>query len=281
VPSESGCCRFLNCEPGGPGEPSAPGEPEISYCTSLSFGEDIMAYGEGLEMHPAVREVTRYVSEQVLHECPADPITLTLDPPGCSSATLRWESPATCASEYDLRTSTAPISANNFDQAARLETSSPLPAGATETYEVGLTDCLTRHYFAVRWHDPICGWAVISNIVSARKPCPPGGCDEPEFTAAPVIRTLALSAPAPNPSGGRFSLDFALPADAPGASFDLAVYDLAGRRVRTIDGGPVRAGRHTASLDARESDGRRLDPGVYFVRLTLGDRRVSRVLVIR
>lgn len=256
--------------------------PPNYVCNDLGFYEDVMAYGDGLEMHPAVREITRWGAERSLEPpAPNGPIQLVVGPGACASVTLQWTSPSAHAHEYDLRVSTSPITALNFESAVRLETQAPLPAGSAESYEVGLGACSARHYFAVKWRLSTLGWRSMSNTVNARTPCPPGGCDEPEFTAAPVMRTLALSAPAPNPSGGRFSLDFALPADAPGASFDLAVYDLAGRRVRTIDGGPVRAGRHTASLDARESDGRRLDPGVYFVRLTLGDRRVSRVLVIR
>lgn len=73
------------------------------------------------------------------------------------------------------------------------------------------------------------------------------------------IAALDLSAPAPNPFRARTSLRFAL---GRASNVDLGLYDVSGRRLRTVAHGRLPAGSHTATL---ESSG--LDAGVYFARL--------------
>ncbi|MBM4119035.1 hypothetical protein FJ251_15135, partial [bacterium] len=60
----------------------------------------------------------------------------------------------------------------------------------------------------------------------------------------------------------------------------LEVYDLAGRRVRTLVDGPLPAAQHEAIWDGADAAGRRLASGVYFVRLVAGDYRASEKLVL-
>jgi hypothetical protein len=94
------------------------------------------------------------------------------------------------------------------------------------------------------------------------------GCAEPpcDVLAAPPASggSARLDAARPNPFVERTSLRFTVAAEGP---VDLAVYDLAGRRVRTLVRGVVAAGPHDAAWDGRDEAGRRLAAGVYFCRL--------------
>jgi YVTN family beta-propeller protein len=79
---------------------------------------------------------------------------------------------------------------------------------------------------------------------------------------------------APNPFVERAAIEYRL--ETAGEA-TLAVHDVAGRHVVTLAFGPAAAGRHVAVWDGRDSQGVRMAPGVYFVRLAAGDE----ALVIR
>ncbi|MGH2570624.1 MAG: FlgD immunoglobulin-like domain containing protein, partial [bacterium] len=65
-------------------------------------------------------------------------------------------------------------------------------------------------------------------------------------------------------------------------SVDLAigVYDLAGRLVRRLHDGPVGSGTTPFAWDGRDSEGRRVAAGMYFVRAT-GGRQVETAKSVR
>lgn len=94
--------------------------------------------------------------------------------------------------------------------------------------------------------------------------------------AAGARRTLALSAPAPNPAGGEVGVTFTLP--EPGEAM-LEVFDLVGRRVRRLASGPFAAGEHAVRWDGRDASGRPAGPGLYFIRLETGGGTLARRLV--
>ncbi len=96
----------------------------------------------------------------------------------------------------------------------------------------------------------------------------------------PVPRQIELAAPAPNPALGRTRLAYGVPAARAGESFELAVYDLSGRRVRTLGQGRAAPGRYSATWDLRDASGSPAAAGVYFARLTLGSEVRSRKLVV-
>ena len=80
----------------------------------------------------------------------------------------------------------------------------------------------------------------------------------------------------PNPARGETALEFTLPA---GATIELVIFDLAGRRVREIARGPQAAGTHRLRWDGRDARGRTVPPGVYLGRLrALGSTGVVRLL---
>ena len=70
---------------------------------------------------------------------------------------------------------------------------------------------------------------------------------------------------APNPSAGPLHLSYDVPGG--GGSVALRVFDVGGRRVRTLVETTESAGRHVAVWDGRDDGIRPVSPGVYFVRL--------------
>jgi len=84
---------------------------------------------------------------------------------------------------------------------------------------------------------------------------------------------LRLTPPSPNPVRQAAAFRFGVQ-DA--RSTTVAVYDVLGRKVKTLYGGTPSAGQmQTVRLDAR-----RLPSGVYFVRLTAGDRTETRKFTV-
>jgi subtilisin family serine protease len=88
---------------------------------------------------------------------------------------------------------------------------------------------------------------------------------------------LALGAGRPNPFHGATLIPFATPRDAQAR---LLVFDLAGRRVKTLHDGFLRAGVHHRSWNGTTDDGRRAASGVYFCRLELEGRAMARKLIM-
>jgi hypothetical protein len=90
---------------------------------------------------------------------------------------------------------------------------------------------------------------------------------------------LAVAGAAPNPASGATRLRWSL--GAPGR-VRLAIYDVGGRRVRTLVDGARGAGAGEAPWDLLDEDGRAVAPGVYWARFeAAGLARTSRVAVVR
>jgi hypothetical protein len=89
------------------------------------------------------------------------------------------------------------------------------------------------------------------------------GVDVP--AAAPSANRLVSAAP--NPFNPRTTITFALAQDGP---CELALFDLQGRRVRTLVSGHRAAGTLTEVWDGEDDRGRRAASGVYLARLQAG-----------
>lgn len=82
--------------------------------------------------------------------------------------------------------------------------------------------------------------------------------------SAPAIPAVAaFAAPIPNPGRGamRFRLDLPAAADA-----RVVLYDVSGRRIRTLVAGELPAGSHAVAWDGRDDGGRTVGAGVYLAR---------------
>ena len=115
---------------------------------------------------------------------------------------------------------------------------------------------------------------VIDDFQFTPWPAPVVAVDEP----APS-RHLALSLASSNPASGGVTLRCAIP--RPGSA-RLDVFDVAGRRVRTMSAGPLGPGAHELGWDGRGDSGARLPEGVYLLRLECaGQRATARVVLLR
>ncbi|MBZ0269716.1 T9SS type A sorting domain-containing protein, partial [bacterium] len=90
---------------------------------------------------------------------------------------------------------------------------------------------------------------------------------------------LRLMPPSPNPVRDRTSISYTLPT---AATARLALFDVNGRRVRTLVDRPLAAGSHSAEWDGRDDAGNSVAAGAYFARLTAGaEMRTTKVLRVR
>jgi len=84
---------------------------------------------------------------------------------------------------------------------------------------------------------------------------------------------VELSAPRPNPARGYVTFGFHLPTKA---DVLLGVYDLTGRRIRTLLSGQRQAGSHAVTWDGSTDAGPTAPSGVYFARLLVDGKRAGR-----
>jgi hypothetical protein len=100
----------------------------------------------------------------------------------------------------------------------------------------------------------------------------PTAVDESATTLA-----LRLDAPAPNPTAGATTVRFALPR---ATRADVGLFDLAGRRVRTLVSATLTAGEHAVRWDGRDAAGASMTAGLYYVRLRADGTVRTRCLVL-
>jgi YVTN family beta-propeller protein len=103
-----------------------------------------------------------------------------------------------------------------------------------------------------------------ANVVAVQAQMTSVGTGIPE--AGPPVSSIALSCH-PNPFGPRTAVSYFLPEPR---TVELAVYDVSGRKVATLESGHRGAGEHTVRWDGANSRGRPAATGIYFVRLTAG-----------
>ena len=117
---------------------------------------------------------------------------------------------------------------------------------------------------------------------------PTNGWNEADLRTAGATMGIALAgapraaelleAPRPNPFASAAEIAYTLPASGP---VRLAVYDVTGREHAVLVDAVQPAGRRTVTWDGRGARGSSTRPaGVYFVRLTFGDRVETQKLVL-
>ncbi|MBF8294191.1 MAG: hypothetical protein HW389_736 [Bacteroidetes bacterium] len=88
---------------------------------------------------------------------------------------------------------------------------------------------------------------------------------------------FALSQNFPNPFNPSTQIRFTIPHEG---QVKLSVFDLLGREAKVLYHGFLPAGEHTVAWDGRNASGESAPSGVYFYRLTHGDRQVTRKLLL-
>ena len=82
---------------------------------------------------------------------------------------------------------------------------------------------------------------------------------------------------APNPSANRSVLQFALGSPQP---VEIGLYDVKGRRLRTLVSGMQAAGTHRIAFELRTESGRELASGLYLLRVVASGRTTVRRLTV-
>jgi subtilisin family serine protease len=81
----------------------------------------------------------------------------------------------------------------------------------------------------------------------------------------------------PNPFAASTDIRYTIPERN---DLDLAVFDITGRRVRTLVAGSVESGQYHVSWDGRDGAGERVAPGIYFYRLAGSGVDETRKMVV-
>jgi hypothetical protein len=200
-----------------------------------------------------------------------------------------WTSPN--ALNVEVRYATSAITNCSYSSANSAGTMSADPGHLQQLYISGLTQGHT-YYFAVKSQDPNYNWSAISNDPSGTTPTYGSSCNYnllcsgDGFRAKPApsepVADLRydLSRPVPNPAGDRSLIGYSIPAGLMGETLDLAIFDVAGRRITTLAHGTAQPGRFEAQWDLRGEGGQRARPGMFFVRLRVGASQLNRTIVV-
>jgi flagellar hook assembly protein FlgD len=93
------------------------------------------------------------------------------------------------------------------------------------------------------------------------------------------VTSFGLDAPYPNPFNSEVVIRFSLP-QATAAS--VAVYNMAGQKVRTLETGYLESGSYRFVWDGLNDNGHGVATGIYFVRLQAGvQSRVQKITLLR
>ena len=97
-----------------------------------------------------------------------------------------------------------------------------------------------------------------------------------------ALTAFALGHPVPNPCISSTQVSYSVPAGGLADDVSLAVYDLAGRRIRTLVGSDAGGNPGLVSWDCRNDRGQPVPSGVYFIQLNWNRKHLSeRVVLIR
>lgn len=112
---------------------------------------------------------------------------------------------------------------------------------------------------------------IIDNMML--EPFDPTGA--PESPAPAPAYVLAQNRP--NPFNPITRISYSVPAKE---KVSLKIYSPAGRLVKTLVNGTVRAGEHTVTWDGRDNGGHNTASGIYFYRLEAGEEKKTRKMVL-
>lgn len=142
-----------------------------------------------------------------------------------------------------------------------------IPDGEVRTYAVDLsthplyTGVITRLRFdPIQFQSPgdVVDLHAITTVSHTATPPSP----------APVDRSVRITGASPNPLNPRTTLSLDL---SRASAISLAVYDLRGRRVRSLFSGRLQAGAHEVAWDGCDELGNTAPAGLYVARLVSGD----------
>jgi len=209
-----------------------------------------------------------------------------------TTALVSWTAPGDdgntgTAYQYDLRMATFPITGSNFGDADAIGTQAPQVAGSFEQVCLAGLNPGTWYWFALKTADEKGNWSGLSNVPSGRTRTTGGDvfCDgyraaSLEPTDASLPMRLALGVPSPNPGREKVQVAYDLPRSVEGERLEIVVFDVMGRRVQSLVENAAQPGRFAATWNLTRGDGGRVSPGLYFVRMRVGDWQQSRTALV-
>ncbi|NOT34587.1 MAG: hypothetical protein HOP12_10500 [Candidatus Eisenbacteria bacterium] len=265
----------------------------------LRDSSSLLASGAVVQSRPSIARVAAGKTVTVWREgsnaINAQELTFVQDPAGPSltvstgfrSVRLDWVGPGNdpvlgAVQSFEARYASAPITDANFSAAALMGSMVVSGPPGTPYCASVVTPVCGLYYFAVRSIYAVCSGPSLLRTLSANAKCSGTSAVVCEFAArsptpiddGPSIdtqaRELELATPRPNPSAERATLSFSIPSTLQGKPYELAVFDLTGRRIQLVDKGVATAGRFSMDWNLRGDHGRRVSAGVYYVRLVVG-----------
>lgn len=98
-----------------------------------------------------------------------------------------------------------------------------------------------------------------------------------EGGTAEALRAFKLHQNTPNPFNPSTTIRFSIPNDG---FATLAIYNIAGQKIRELISGNIIAGKHSVVWDGRDANGLSVSSGIYFSRLTMGERTASGKMIL-
>ena len=86
-----------------------------------------------------------------------------------------------------------------------------------------------------------------------------------------------LSPAYPNPFNPATTISFTLPSPQQAR---LEIFDILGRRVKTLANQKFDAGEHSVIWDGTDQNGAASSSGVYFYRISTGDRQITQKMIL-
>ncbi len=204
--------------------------------------------------------------------------------------TLGWTAPGTngeAVAQYVIKYSTSVITAANFDGLTTTVTPpTPLAGGMPQTACIDGLPQNTLYYFALKSIDGCGNVSLMSNVISKRTKTTGSSIacssakSQPQPDKEPQVSELQLRV-APNPAVDRMRVVLSIPAAYSGSQARVGVYDILGRHVRTLFEGKTEAGEFQLAWDRSTDAGGSVRPGIYFVRIVVADRVLSRAVHVR
>jgi hypothetical protein len=229
--------------------------------------------GKGLPLRiPLVVLVLSIVCIRAVHANDATPLTAN----AAGQITISWtasgdDGGAGRATRYDLRRSSSPITSSNFASATAVTgVPAPQPAGTREYFTVSGLTVGNTYYFAMKVGDESNNWSTMSNVIQKVVNTTVAVDNDPALQ-------LSFSRPMPNPAAGSTRFTLSLPS---ALDVRVEVFDVTGRRIRTLAEGNFGSGRHDVAWDLRDDHGNRVDAGMFMVRALAGGQTFHQRLVV-
>jgi hypothetical protein len=231
-----------------------------------------------------VPSVGKWICVHFCDRAAPDPVSISVAWTCGSQTALEWTAPGDdggsgTAKSYDLRWSSTAITSANFGSATPITAPAPTYSGTIQSTTVGVSNGTTK-YFSMKALDEYSNMSGFSNCVSAVG-LPNGHCSEDapaEIGAFPRVLQFGLSRPNPASIDAHFSIG--VPQSGRNSQLNIAIYDIAGRLVRQLELGTAAPGYREITWDLRDSAARHVNEGIYFARIRLQGRTITRSVVV-